>query len=446
MVLAAPLAPVAAPFALTHRRVLALALPMTLAHLSEPLLGLTDTVVVGRLGQADLLAGLAAATVVFDLLFWAFGFLRLGTGGLAAQAVGAGDLVEQKAVYLRAIGVAVGAGILLILLQVPIRWLAFSLMGASPAATAAAETYFNIRIWSAPFALMSYAILGWLIGRGRTDIGFILQVGLNLVNIAFTITAVFGLSLSVAGAALGTLLAEIVGCAAGLVIVGRFLRGTAQVPRARLLDAARIRQTLLVNRDLMIRSISLVLAFTFFQAQGARAGDTVLAANAVLMHLFLLGSYFLDGFATAAEQMCGTAFGARDRSGFRRAVRLTALWCLGFGLAVSLLWLAAGHWLIRFMTTNEDVRATAMHYLRLAALTPLAGALAFEFDGVYAGSTWTAAMRDLMLLSLALFLVVWWLTVPLGNVGLWLSLLTFLLARGLLQLVRFPPLERASFA
>ncbi len=437
---------VAPSLALTHRRVLALALPMTLSHLSEPLLGFTDTVVVGRLGQADLLAGLAAATVVFDLLFWAFGFLRLGTGGLAAQAVGAGDLIEQKAVYLRAVGVAMGAGLLLIVLQLPIRWLAFSLIGASPAATAAAETYFNIRIWSAPFALLNYAILGWLIGRGRTDIGFILQVGLNLANMAFTITAVLGLSLSVAGAALGTLVAEIVGCGAGLLIVGRFLRGTPPVARPRLLDAARLSQTLLVNRDLMIRSISLVLAFTFFQAQGARAGDTVLAANAVLMHLFLLGSYFLDGFATAAEQMCGTAFGARDRNGFRRAVRLTALWCLGFGLAVSLLWLASGHRLIHLMTTNEEVRETAKQYLWLAALTPLAGALAFEFDGVYAGSTWTGAMRDLMLLSLAFFLATWWVTLPLGNVGLWLSLLAFLLARGLLQLLRFPALEKASFA
>jgi len=430
---------------ITHARVLRLALPLTLAHLSTPLLGLTDTVVIGRLGDETLLAGLAVSANLFNVIFWVFGFLRMGTSGMTAQAVGAGDLGEQKAVFLRALLIAFGCGVLLIALRWPLAAVSFAAMDASPAATAAARAYFDIRILSAPMALANYAVLGWLVGCGRTDVGFALQVLINVANIGLAIAAVNGLGLGVAGSAWATVLAETCGTVAGLMAVGRLLRGTSAVPRAVLFDPARLWRTFAVNRDLMLRTIAVVAAFSFFTAQGARAGDDTVAANALLMNLYLLSSHFLDGFAVAAEQMCGTAFGAGDASRFRRAVVLTTVWSLGFGLGCSLLCALAGPGLIDFMTTTESVRREALAYLGLAALTPFAGALAFQFDGVYAGATWTGAMRNLMLAALAVFLALWWASRPFGNGGLWLALLGFLLTRGLGQALAYPGLERRAF-
>lgn len=432
--------------AVTHRRILGLALPMTLAHLSTPLLGFVDTVVIGRLGEPQLLAGLAIAAVIFDFLFWGFGFLRLGTGGLTAQAVGAGDVAEQKAVLWRALLLAAVIGGLLVLLQVPIRLVALRLMSASPEATASAGLYYDIRIWSAPFALANYTLLGWLIGRGRTDLGFALQLGLNLCNIVLAVAAVQGLGLGVAGSAGATLIAEALAAVAGLAVTRHLLAGTARPGRESLLDRTRLLRLLAINRDLMIRSLSLIFAFAFFAAQGARAGDVTVAANALLMNLFMVSAYFLDGFATAAEQLAGVAIGARDRLRFRRAVGLSAGWCLGFGAVASAVLLLAGPHLVDFMTTSPAVRAVARDYLWLAALTPLAGALAFCFDGVYAGATWTGVMRNLMLLAAIAFLATWWLLRPLGNLGLWLALLSFLLVRGLGQLAMYFRLEVATFA
>ncbi len=437
--------PRAAPITVTHARVIRLALPMTLANMSTPLLGFVDATVVGRLGDPALLGAIAAAAVIFDFVFWAFGFLRLGTAGLVAQATGAGDLGEQRATVLRALLLALGLGALLVLLQVPIAAAAFSVLDATPTVTAAARSYYDIRIWSAPFALTNYVVLGAVIGRGRTDIGLALQILINLGNIALNIAFVTGLGLGVRGSALGTLLSEALGCLAGLIVLFR-VYGRFPIDWDRIRSRAAILRTLGINRDIMIRSAALVFAFAFFTAQGARRGEVVLAANAVLMNLFLVTAYFLDGFATAAEQMCGQAVGARDALGFRRAVALAILWCLCFAAAVSLLAIAAGGLFIDVVSTSQVVRATARAYLPFAALTPLCGALAFAFDGVFIGATWTRDMRNLMLASLAIYLGLFVALRPLGNAGLWIALLGFLIARGALQGWRYRSLTARTFS
>lgn len=435
----------------THRRVLAIALPMTVAHLTTPLLGVVDAAVVGRLGDAALLGGVALASVIFDMLFWGFGFLRMGTVGLAAQAVGRHDGVEKRAVLARALLIAMACGGGLVLLQVPILTLALRLAGASTEVNGAVADYYHVRIFAAPFSLANYAVLGWLTGLGRTGRALALQMGMNLLNMALTVALVLGVGLGIAGAAAGTLVAEATGTGAGLVLCAHLLGGGPAgllrgVPRAVLLDAARLREALLLNGDIMIRTAALMFAFFFFAAQGARAGDVTLAANALLQNLGLLAAYFLDGFATAAEQVCGAAVGARRRAQFARGVELVLMWGFGFALAAGALYLVAGPALIDLMTTSPAVREQARHDLIYAALLPVVGVGAFAFDGVFIGALWSRDMRNLMLVAVGFYLAAWWALRGFGNDGLWGALMVFLAARGVLQALRLPALMRRTFA
>ncbi len=443
--LTSPTAPVR-EVAVSHRAVLAIAAPMTLAHLSTPLLGLADSTVIGQLGDPALLGAVALAAVLFDFLFWGFGFLRLGTAGLTAQAYGAGDRIEQRAVLLRALIMAGTIGVVLVALQVVIATLALPLFGASPAVEAAAREYFYIRIWSAPFAFANYAVLGWLIGVGRTLTGLMLQIGMNLGNIVLNVVLTLWLGWGVAGVAAGTLIVEIAGTLVALVIIAVHFGGAFGVSKARLFNRDGFVRMIALNRDIMIRTFALLIAFAFFTRQSAQAGDVTLAANAILNNLFLVGGYFLDGIATAAEQLGGRAVGANNRPAFVRAVRLSLFWNLALAAGMSLALYLSGHAVIAFMTTNAEVRATAGVFLVYAALTPLAGAHAFTYDGIYVGATWNSAMRDLMLIALALFFLIWWLLTPFGNHGLWLSILAFLALRGVVQALAYPFLLKRTFA
>ena len=429
----------------THRRMLLIALPMTVSHMTTPLLGLVDATVIGRLGEAHLLGAVALGAVIFDFLFWSFGSLRMATAGLTAQAVGAGDAREIDRTLARALAVAAMVGLGLVLLQWPIAQAAFALAGASEAVTGALAEYFAIRIWAAPFTLANYVILGSTLGRARTDLGLVLQVAINLANIVLTTVLVIGFELGIGGAAIGTVLAEIAGTVLGFAVLRRLGSNPFAVSRGEIFDRAAMLRTLAVNRDIMIRTAALVLAFAIFSAQGARAGDVTLAANAVLYNMFLVGGYFLDGFATAAETLCGQAFGARDERAFRRAISLSLIWSLGFGLAVSLIFLIGGGQFIDFVSTNPEVRSHARDYLVFAALTPLVGATAFAFDGIYVGATWTRPMRDLMLAAFAAYALVLLTSQDLGNAGLWVAFLVFLGVRGLGQAALFPRLTRESF-
>ncbi|WP_404289789.1 MATE family efflux transporter [Microvirga sp. RSM25] len=431
---------------ISHRRILALALPMTLSHVTTPLLGLVDATVIGRLGEAHLLGAVALGAVIFDFVFWSFGSLRMATAGLTAQATGAGNRHEIDLTLARAFLVAGMTGLLLILLQWPIATLAFSMAGASQAVTDALSTYFFIRIWAAPFTLANYVILGSTLGRGRTDLGLLLQVAINVANIVFTMALVLGFGLGIAGAAIGTALAEVLGAGLGIVVLRRLGSNPLAVTWPEVLNRAEMVQTLAMNRDIMIRNVALILAFSIFSALGARSGDVTLAANAVLYNMFLIGGYFLDGFATAAETLCGQSIGARDERGFRRAIHLSLGWSLGFGLAVSAIFLIGGGFFIDFVSTNPEVRSYARDYLVFAALTPLFGAAAFAFDGIYTGATWTRSMRDLMVIAFIAYGAILLAAGNLGNTALWIALLTFLSARGLGQFILYPRLAKRTFA
>ncbi|MDQ0392584.1 MATE family efflux transporter [Labrys monachus] len=418
------------PVAVSHRIVLGIAAPMTLAHLSTPLLGLADTTVIGQIGDASLIGAVALSAVLFDFLFWGFGFLRMGTAGLTAQALGAGDGLEQRAVFLRALVMAAVLGLVIVGLQGAIAAVAFPLLGGSPAVMSAARLYFHIRIWSAPFTFANYAVLGWLIGMGRTTTGLFLQIGINIANILLCIVLALGLGWGVTGTAVATSASEICGAAVGLVVVAAHFGGRFGIPAAVVFDRPKFVRMIAINRDIMLRTLLLLAAWLFFARQGAQAGDVTLAANAILNNFFLLGGYFLDGVSTAAEQLCGRSIGANNRPAFEASVRYSLLWSLFLAVTMSALLFLAGGTFIDFMTKSTPVREEARHFLAYAAMTPIAGALAFTFDGIYIGATWNAAMRNLMIVALACYFMLWWLLQPFGNHGLWLALIGFLVARG----------------
>jgi MATE family multidrug resistance protein len=436
----------APPSKVTTAQVFAIAGPAMVANLTTPLIGIVSTIAIGRLGDATLLGGVAIASVIFDCLFWLFAFLRMSTLAFTAQALGAGETQELRAILIRGFVVAALIGTALIVLQVPLAAILLGMMGGSEGVTRAAKTYFNIRIWSAPLALANYVVLGWLIGQARAKLALSVQIAINIINMAATALLVLVLDAGIAGAAIAAVAAEAFGIVLGILLARRLTRGQPAIPRAALLDRAKLMRMLAVNRDIMIRTASLIAVFLFFTAQGARAGDVTLAANAVLNNFLLTSAFFLDGLANAAEQLCGRAYGARDRGEFTSATRLVILWGFGFALAVTASYVLFGPTLIDIMTASDEVRRTARGYLWLVALAPVLGVFAFAYDGIYIGATWARDMRNLMVLSLLIFLAAWLALRSSGNTGLWGALLVNYAARGGLQALRYPALLRASFA
>ena len=434
-------------FMVTHRLVLSIAVPMTLAYLTTPLLGITDTAVVGQFGDAALLGGLAAGAIVFDLVFATFNFLRSGTTGLVAQAYGRGDGRAEQAWFWRAFAISIGIGVVLALVGPAIAGIGALFIDGGPAVTEAMKSYVIIRLICAPFALANYAILGYVLGRGEGMLGLFLQILLNGANIALSIWLGLVLGWGLEGVAWGTVWAELIASIVGLSIVLKRFGKLPRLPLSELLDRIALRRMIAVNRDIMIRSFVLLFAFALFARQGAQLGTLTLAANAVLMNFFLVAGYFLDGFATAAEQLAGRAVGAGQRKAFADSVRLSSFWGFALSGLVAAVVLIFGDQLVAFITTAADVREQASAYLPWAALTAVSGVLAFQMDGVYIGATWSRDMRNMMLLSFVLYVAaLFGLTALYGNTGLWAALHVFLIARGLSLTAILPFRMRETFA
>jgi MATE family multidrug resistance protein len=420
------------PFAVTHGAVFHLAVPAALTYLSTPLVGAVGTAVVGQLGSAPLIGGVAVAAVIFDVLFATFNFLRGATTGLTAQALGAGDRLEQQSVLFRALAVALAAAAVMLVAQHGLASLGIWAMGVDGEVAEVALAYFSVRIWSAPFALMNYALLGWVVGRGAAMLGLLLQTVLNGLNIALAILFVLDWGWGVEGVALASVLAEAVAAALGLAVAAWTTSGATRPAWRAIFDLARLRRMMAINTDMMVRSFSLLFAYAFFLRESADFGAVILAGNTVLMHFFAVAGNFLDGFATAAEQLAGRAVGARYRAAFDRAVRLTTGWGLVTALAVSCVFALLGPAIIDLMTTAPEVREAARRYLAWAAITPLAGIVAFQMDGIFIGATWSRDMRNMMLLSVMIYLVAWAGFTPLfGTDGLWAALIVFLSVRSI---------------
>lgn len=432
---------------LTSRHVLAIALPITLSNATTPLVGFVDTAVIGQLGEAHLIGGVAVAANVFSLLFWAFGFLRMGTTGLTAQAVGSGDHAEVAAHLARPLVIALAAGMTLIGLQWPLSSMAFALVAASAEVTAEAQAYFTARIWSAPAALMNYALLGWFIGQSRADVAFALQLVLNGTNIALSALFVLVFGWGVTGVAAAVVVAEIIALALGFGVAAKRLQRTAPGWRlASVFEPAAVLRVLSVNADIMIRTLCLLSIFFIMTASAARSGDVTLAANALLLALTAVTVYVIDGFAYAAETLVGQSVGARDRSRFLRAAALSTIWAAGVSLVLTVALMAGGEIALTAMTPDASVQAAAREYLPWAALVPIIGIWCFQLDGIFIGATQTRAMRNMMILSLAVFLIAWWsLSEPFGNHGLWAALLISYVARAVFLGVSLPDLINRVF-
>ncbi len=416
------------------------------ANLTTPLIGIVSTIAIGRLGDAALLGGVAIASVIFDCLFWLFSFLRMSTVAFTAQALGAGEAQEIRALLVRGLIIAALAGCGLIVLQMPLAAILLDAMGGSEGVTRAARAYFVIRIWSAPLALSNYVVLGWLIGQAHAGLALLIQIAINFINMAATMALVIALDAGIAGAAVAAVLAEAAGLVLGVLVARYLTHEPFKVPRAALLDRTKLFRMLSVNRDIMIRTAALIAALLFFTAQGARSGDVILAANAVLNNFLLVSAFFLDGLANAAQQLCGQAVGGRDRAAFSGAVRLVLSWGAGFAFVVAATFALFGPWLINAMTASENVRQIARDYLGFVAVSPLLAVFAFAYDGIFIGATWARDMRNLMVLSLLIFLGTWFALRSFGNDGLWTAMLALYAARGGLQALRYPANLRASFA
>ncbi|UGY10681.1 MATE family efflux transporter [Phyllobacterium pellucidum] len=435
------------PFEVTNRLMLAITIPVMLASLTTPLLGLVDTAVIGQVGNPHLLGGLAIGALVFDFLFSTMNFLRAGTTGLVAQAMGRHDDVEQQAVFWRALGIAVVAGLIFIAATPLILQATVSFMNPDPAVSEAMSTYVSIRLLSSPMALGNFVVLGLLLGQGKAMQGLYLQLLLNGVNVVMTIWLGLIMGWGVKGIAWGTVLGETSALIVGLSMIYMQFRSIANPSRKRVLAAHEIRRMFAVNRDIMLRSFFLLIAYAYFTRAGTQAGAVTLATNAVLMNFLLISGYLIDGVTTAAEQISGRAVGANYRPAFDRGVKLSFLWGMILASVMALFFLIFGDSIVAFLIKSKEVQSMAAIYMPWAALAPVTGLLAFHMDGVFIGATWSRDMRNMMILSLAGYFAAYYvLPVYLGNHGLWLALHLFLGLRGISLLSILPSRARLQFA
>lgn len=432
----------------TSRDALAIAVPIILSNVTTPLVGVADTAVMGRAGDPALIGAVALGAVIFSTVLWAFGFLRMGTTGITAQANGAANLNEINLALFRALTIAVVIGLALLALRSPIREAAFWILDGSQKAEAAATTYYNVRLWSAPFALINYALIGWFIGLARAQLAFTLQLLLNGINIILNITLVLGFGWGIEGVATATVIAETIAAFTGLAIAIHIARGAAPLPNwSQIREWTGLKRMLTVNSDIMIRTLCLIFAFSFFTAQSAKTTDTILAANFILIQFVTVSAYFLDGFSYAAETLVGKSVGAKNRDNFVQAVRISAIWAFAIAAFVSAFVWAAGSSLIAGMSTSEQVRTAAGAYLIWAALAPTIGVACYLLDGIFIGATETRTMRNMMLISVAAYLAAWWLlTDTFGNHGLWAALMIFFIARAVTLYLNLPKLMRRVFS
>lgn len=427
---------------ITHSRVLKIAVPIVLSNATVPILGAVDTGVVGQLGEAAPIGAVGIGAVILSTIYWIFGFLRMGTTGLAAQARGAGDEAETGALLMRGLLLAGGAGLFFILAQAMVFWGAFTLAPASAEVEGLARQYLEIRIWGAPATIGLYAVTGWLIAMERTRGVFLLQIWMNGLNIVLDLWFVLGLGWGVEGVAIATLIAEWSGLALGLWLCGSAFAGDQWHDWARIFDRVRIKRMMQVNGDIMVRSVLLNLSFTTFLFLGADLGDVTLAANQVLIQLLQMTAFALDGFAFSAEALVGGAVGARDPARLRRAAIVSSYWGVGFSVALAMVFWWGGPALIDLMATAPQVRETARHYLIWVALAPLISVASFMFDGIYIGATWTRDMRIAMIQAVGIYVITLVIFVPaLGNHGLWLALMVLNIARAATLAARYPRLE-----
>ena len=423
-----------------NRQILHIALPAIVTNITVPLLGLVDTAIVGHMGAASYIGAIAVGTMIFNLVYWVFGFLRMGTSGMTAQARGRRDLTEVTRLLARSALVSLVVSAVLLLLQWPLCELMLSFIGPTPDVRPLAATYFYIVVWGAPASLGLFALTGWYIGMQNTRLSMLISILQNVVNILASLLLVYGLGMKVEGVALGTVVAQYAGLLVGIGLLWRYYRKlflTRMVHQGLLSAAVReLGPFFRVNRDIFLRTLFLVAVNLYFTSAGARQGAVILAVNTLLMQLYLLFSYIMDGFAYAGEALAGRYWGACDWPACRDVVRRLFRWgWLMTGLFTAI-YVVGGMPFLHVLTDEPGVVEAARAYVWWAYLIPAAGVAAFIWDGIFIGTTQTRGMLLSSAVSAVVFFLVAYATArTLGNHGLWLAMVLYLLTRGIVQLL-----------
>lgn len=418
-----------------NKRILGLAFPSIISNITVPLLGLVDVSIVGHLGSATYIGAIAVGGMLFSMIYWIFGFLRMGTSGLTAQAYGRRDLAEVILLFVRSLGIAFGLALLLILLQYPILKVAFTLIDATPAIKELASLYFRICIWGAPAVLGLYSFAGWFVGMQNSRFPMYIAITQNVVNIAASLFFVFIWNRGVAGVAMGTLVAQYAGLLmASLLWYGYYRRLWQKLNWKMLTDYEAMRSFFILNRDIFFRTLCLVAVTTYFTSRGAEQGDIILAVNTLMMQLFTLYSYIMDGFAYAGEALTGRYVGAHNQADLRRMIRTLFAWGIGLALTFTLLYGIGGSSFLSLLTNEQEVLNASSDYFYWVLAIPLAGMAAFLWDGIYIGATASRQMLYSMLVaSVSFFILQGIFQQRMGNHALWMAFIAYLFLRGLVQ-------------
>ena len=421
------------------RDILRLAIPSIVQNVTVPLLGLVDLAIVGHIGDATYIGAIAVGSMIFNVMYWLLGFLRMGTSGLTAQAVGRNDQKGIHTMLSHSLTLGLLFGLTMVVLQIPLRGLSIWLMGPSEEIATLVRTYFNICIWGAPATLSLYALTGWFIGMQDTRTPMAVSILQNIINIACSLLFVYGLGMRIEGVALGTLVAQWSGLAMALWALER--KGIQRPLSVGFPFKSRSKTDgfapfLRVNRDIFLRTVCLVAVNLFFTAAGARQGDLILSVNTLLMTLFTLFSYVMDGFAFAGEAMGGKLYGACDTHGFQALVRRLFLWGAIMVVLFTATYALGGKPFLSLLTNHREVIEAATPYLPWALLIPLAGVAAFIYDGIFIGITATRGMLLSSAVATAVFFILHFTLSPtLHNHALWLALIVYLVLRGVIQAI-----------
>ena len=429
---------------ITNKRVLTIAIPIVLSNITVPILGAVDTAVVGQLGKAAPVAAVGVGAIIITSFYWLFGFLRMGTTGLVAQAVGSKDESEVRAYLLRALILGLLAGLFIFLLRTPLIELGLWISPASSDVEELAQKYISIRVWSAPAAIGLYGIVGWLIALERTKSVLFLQFFMNGVNVLLDIWFVLVLNWGVQGVAIATVIAEVSALILGLLICYDRFKDKSWPTLRIVFSIARLKNMLSINLDILLRSIILEVIFVSFLLYGGKFGDVKLAANQVLLQFLHIAAHGLDGFALAAETLVGQAFGKKDRSILRKSIIVSSKLAFLLSCIMAISFLLFGSSLIDLMTTAENVRLEAKSYIIFITLVPILGVSAYMLDGIFIGATKTKDMRNMMFITLIFYVIAVLLLVPyFQNTGLWSALLISFIVRGVTLAFRYPSLEKS---
>ena len=423
------------------RQILQIALPSIVSNITVPLLGMIDVAIVGHMGSPVYIGAVAVGSMIFNLTYWLFGFLRMGSSGLTSQALGRKDLTEVSRMLMRSVVIALAIALLLIVFQIPMKWGFFALIGPTEDVIPYAPTYFNIVIWGAPASLAHISLMGWFIGMQNTRIPMFISIMQNIVNILASLTLVFGFGMKIEGVALGTLIAQYAGF---IVALGLLFHYYGRLKHYLVIKGTFVREAMgrffHVNRDIFLRTLCLVAVNLYFTSAGARQGAVILSVNTVLLQLYLFFSYFMDGFAYAGEALGGRAYGAKNATAFREILRRLWMWTIIVTSAYTLLYIFGGSWIVSILTDEPEVLEASHEYLWWAWLIPAAGCVAFIWDGIFVGITATRGMLVSSFIAALCFFAVYHLSLftfhlSLLNHGLWLAQVVYLATRGVIQTI-----------